>query len=816
MPLNYFSITLFITGSISLLLAIEIWQRKLPISRSLALLTYAVAIWSITDAIQYLNVEISHIVFWTVIGYPASQFSPVLFFLFSMLFTQQEQWLTRKKILLMSFLPATSIIMAATNTWHRYLWPSITISQDWAGRGVIFTHGPWFWVETVYSYIFVLTGIAMIFRFLVVSPARFSLKTRYIMVSSIIPFLGHLIYAFFPQEFAGRDLTPFIFSLSVMLLIWAAFRFQFLDLIPIARATLIEDLQVGFLFLDNNHRIVDINSKARELFDLTESPVGKLAEKVIEVWPELESKLMCSGVDQTVIMLKTRTNNLYLDVHLSSVAGKEGNVVGRVMVFNEISEQKKTQEALSQSEQEKSLILQAMTETVAYYTNQDLTIAWVNQAFAELVHRTVDELQGFHCYQIWHQRSQPCEECPVLNAFANGQDQQMDKEAPDGRVWELRAYPVRNNEGGVTGVVELGHDITDRKHVEERIKHYSFHDALTDLYNRAFFEEELRRLSKSRELPLGIIMADVNGLKLANDAYGHQVGDILLKQVAEVLRRSCRREDLIARWGGDEFIILLSNVNSETMAEIVERIQQNCIDIKNEPIPVSISIGFTLRETAQENIEDLMKTTEERMYRKKLDESRQIRQTILSSLENTLKKIPWENDNHIENLTRLTGLMAQALGLADHERKQLEVLSHFHDLGKITISRSVLDKPTMLTSQEWKTMKKHSEIGYRIAQSSPELAPIADAILAHHEQWDGQGYPQNLEGEKIPLLARILTIVDAYDVMLRGYPYKKPMTRREAGEEIRKKAGTQFDPRLVEVFLSVIDREKDENGQSEL
>jgi diguanylate cyclase (GGDEF)-like protein len=335
------------------------------------------------------------------------------------------------------------------------------------------------------------------------------------------------------------------------------------------------------------------------------------------------------------------------------------------------------------------------------------------------------------------------------------------------------------------------------------MRYFSFHDALTGLYNRAYFEEELKRLFGSREIQIGILLADVNGLKLVNDAFGHQAGDLLLKRVADILRLACRKEDLIARWGGDEFIVLLTNVNIENLKELEIRIQEACLKDNNEPVPLSISVGYAIKEK-RGTIEELLKITEERMYRKKLDEGPFNRHRILDYLEDVLEKISSENGKQMENLTSLSNAFAQELGLSEHEKKQLDLLIRFHDLGKITIPQDIINKTIELTPEEWESIKKHSEIGYRIANSSPELAPIAEAILAHHEHWNGRGYPQNLEGEKIPLLARILAIVEAYDVMLRGSSYKAPMTEIQACREIQNQAGKQFDPRLVEVFLKLV------------
>ena len=797
--MNYFPIILQTTGIIVFTFGLIIWDRKSLLSSNLALLAFALALWSITDSFLYVSPSLKHKIYWAVIGYPGSQFSPVLLFFFFFNFTGLEKLLTRKRMILLCILPLISVVMAATNSWHHWLWASIKETEGWFGSGTLFVHGPWFWVEVIYSYTLIGVGVFLYLRFLIKSSKELSLKARQILTLSIFPFFGHLLYIFYPEAFSGCDLTPLIFGAVVLIFIWFSFRYQYIDLVPIARSTLIDNLEVGFLFLDIFNRIVDINPKAKNFLNLTNSVIGKSAENSIPIWSKLEK----ISNDPIIVDLGNNKKHIYLSVYSSPVINKNKSCIGKVIVFNEITEQLMIKEAWLKTEQEKSLILQAMNDMVAFYNSPDLTISWANPAAAISVNRKLDEITGLHCYEIWNQRSEPCEGCPVLKTFATGEKQTIEKETPDGRAWELRSYPVFDKQKNILGVVELGYDITIRKNFEKRMRYFSFHDALTGLYNRAYFEEELKRLFGSREIQIGILLADVNGLKLVNDAFGHQAGDLLLKRVADILRLACRKEDLIARWGGDEFIVLLTNVNIENLKELEIRIQEACLKDNNEPVPLSISVGYAIKEK-RGTIEELLKITEERMYRKKLDEGPFNRHRILDYLEDVLEKISSENGKQMENLTSLSNAFAQELGLSEHEKKQLDLLIRFHDLGKITIPQEIINKTIELTPEEWESIKKHSEIGYRIANSSPELAPIAEAILAHHEHWNGRGYPQNLEGEKIPLLARILAIVEAYDVILRGSSYKAPMTEIQACREIQNQAGKQFDPRLVEVFLKLV------------
>lgn len=348
-------------------------------------------------------------------------------------------------------------------------------------------------------------------------------------------------------------------------------------------------------------------------------------------------------------------------------------------------------------------------------------------------------------------------------------------------------------------------DITARWIAEEKIRYLSFHDALTQCFNRAFIEEELRRLSDSRDHSLGVVLCDVNGLKLTNDAFGHPKGDRLLQRFAWVLRETCRKEDLIGRWGGDEFIILLPRTPEKTVLDIVDRIREACRKIPPDPIPLSVSLGWAVKVVAEESADSVIALAEERMYRSKLAESRETRSSIISFLKYLMRDHALESEEHVGRLGTLGKMIGEALGLPENDLAELDRLAHLHDLGKVAISETILQKPNSLTSEEWDMVKKHPEVGYRIIQSSPELASIAEAVLTHHEHWDGTGYPQGLSGEEIPLLARIIAVVDAFEVMTSGRPpYKKPMTTNEGIAELIRCAGSQFDPRVVEVFVGLM------------
>jgi diguanylate cyclase (GGDEF)-like protein/PAS domain S-box-containing protein len=339
---------------------------------------------------------------------------------------------------------------------------------------------------------------------------------------------------------------------------------------------------------------------------------------------------------------------------------------------------------------------------------------------------------------------------------------------------------------------------------DREIHYVTFHDPLTSLYNRSFFEEEVERLNVRRQMPMSIVMGDVNGLKIVNDAFGHLEGDRLLKAVSECLKSSLRSDDIIARWGGDEFIMLLPQTNTQSAESLVSRIKKALTQITGFDLPISVSFGIGTKSDVDQDFRETLVSAEEKMYRDKLLNNISMRSRTVKVLEKSLLNKSYETEEHTEKIKSLSRDFGKFIGLSEAELDNLLLLGALHDIGKIAVPEEILTKAGSLTSEEWKKIKSHPEAGFRIALSSPELVGIADEILSHHEWWDGSGYPRGLVGESIPLLARIMSIIDAYDVMTSGRPYKHPVSCEEAIEELRRCSGKQFDPGLVDSFVNLL------------
>ena len=342
---------------------------------------------------------------------------------------------------------------------------------------------------------------------------------------------------------------------------------------------------------------------------------------------------------------------------------------------------------------------------------------------------------------------------------------------------------------------------------DEKIKYLSFHDSLTGLYNRTFFDQEMKRLDTPKHLPLSFIMGDLNGLKLVNDVFGHHRGDELLVNISRILRQTCREQDAIIRWGGDEIVILLPSTDESVVEDICQRIKKACLEARPEPIQPSMAIGTATRTSLGQDVDDCLKEAESKMYRNKLAETKCTREIIINSLKQNLVKKSFEDEGHAKHIHTLINKMVAGKKV-DYSPDELWLIAAYHDIGMITVPDYIIKMPGAMMPEEWELVRRHPETGYRIAQSSPEIVAVADAILSHHEWWDGSGYPEGKKGEDIPLLSRMIAIADAYDVMTSGRPYKAAISPGEALWKIRQAAGTQFDPELVEFFTAAIEEDE--------
>lgn len=354
----------------------------------------------------------------------------------------------------------------------------------------------------------------------------------------------------------------------------------------------------------------------------------------------------------------------------------------------------------------------------------------------------------------------------------------------------------------------VGSLLQERRQAEKRLWHLNMHDALTGLPNRVYFEQQVQRL-QGDDTPVGIVVTDIDGLKLVNDQLGHKTGDRVLQETATAILECAPPGVEVYRIGGDEFALLLPGCTESGLEEAVSRVKDAVgaggVSGGEVRLVVSVSIGSAMRHLGM-SMSEAMVEADDRMSRAKLLVTSSNRSDVVRALKKALEARDFVTDGHADRLRDLTELLGRAIGLPDRRLCDLSLLAQFHDIGKMGVADRILFKAGPLDVEEKSEMQRHSEIGYTIALTSRELTHIAEWILKHHEWWNGRGYPLGLAGESIPLECRILSIVDAYDAMTNNRPYRRAMPHLDAVQEIVRNSGVMFDPMLVGKFVGAMTR----------
>lgn len=588
---------------------------------------------------------------------------------------------------------------------------------------------------------------------------------------------------------------------------------QSLEQEQLEKNTILENLAEQIAYLDLDMKIIWANSMVTRRHGKSQEELkGNKCYQAYHGFSEPCSD--CSVVisiktGETHTAVHRSPDDLYWQVTGTPVKDKQGKMIGVLETALNITDLVKTEQALRVSEERFRLTSELSPVGIVISDASERTL-FINRKFEELFGYTLDEMASV---EDWWDLAYP--ERSLRKMVRDKWNKAVEYARNTGTEIKPMEYPVTCKDGRIrhiefrmASMVDLNivifTDITERKMAENEIRYISFHDKLTGLYNRAYLEEEMQRLDTSRQLPLSVVMVDLNGLKLVNDTYGHSTGDRMLKEAAVLIRNSCRKEDLAARWGGDEFVILLPKTTEEKAWSLCSRITKGCQDLFVEDVPLSMALGAAVKCDHGTDLATVIREAEDVMYKKKLTESRSAKNAVLSALLKTLAEKSYETEAHTRNMQKVAQKIGSQLELPESELSRLDLLITLHDIGKINIPEEILTKKSSLNDHEFEMIKKHPEIGFRIAGATGEFAHVAEEILSHHEQWDGSGYPRGLKGRQIPLLARITSIADAYEVMSNGRPYKKAFSEDQIIREFIKCSGSQFDPDLVDIFLKII------------
>ncbi|OGW76880.1 MAG: hypothetical protein A3I73_06470 [Omnitrophica bacterium RIFCSPLOWO2_02_FULL_45_16] len=534
---------------------------------------------------------------------------------------------------------------------------------------------------------------------------------------------------------------------------------------------------------------------------------------------------------------------------------------------------RRAEEGLRESEEMFRIIFESTTECITVW-DKDYNYLYANQAAIDHVGATRDKVIGKNIQsgmghipefmKLWMGR--------IDKVFQTQKPMKVEDSClvGDRLIYsESVIAPLRNKNGDIFAVGVVYKDMTERKYAEnelqklnkeltrsnKRLNQLSVKDLHTGLYDHRYFAEiigsEFYRVKKYGG-SLSLIMIDVDYFKSINDMYSHKFGDLVLKQLAQQIRKMMRQYDIIIRYGGEEFVVILPGTDRDQAAALAQRIlnaiglynfgdSKHTVKLKTTLSVVScpkdrVSNGMDMIKVAEQiltrakeeggnrvytsldktkigrELKKYIKPSDIKALKQKLGRlHRQAKESITESIfafAKTLELKDHYTGEHVERTVNYAVEIARALGLPSHEVEMIKEAATLHDLGKIGISEKILTKKSKLSKKEFEEIRKHPSIAADILRPIHVLNAIIPFILYHHERWDGKGYPAGLKGDEIPLGARIVAIADVYQALMSDRPYRKALARPNAIKIIEEGAGTQFDPRIVNMFLGILKKEK--------
>lgn len=547
-----------------------------------------------------------------------------------------------------------------------------------------------------------------------------------------------------------------------------------------------------------------IGMRASELFrhDL---PLGRTVFRRLLEQGKISQKINMRRMDGSEVSIEGEYHTLY---------NEQGEIIGYFGMQLDVTEKRKSEQALERSERMYRLITEYASDVIWVYSFTDQQFTYMSPSVQRFIGYTPEEIVGRSFEFVIHPDHVSQTRQTLLRMLKDfRQDPKNPKQwtfqvrhiTKDGAsLWADASVNFRLRSQGQVQAIGVSRDISTRKEYEEKILHLSYRDQLTGLYNRRYFEEQLEILTGQPEsFPISILVCDVNGLKLTNDVFGHQTGDRLLCACAQAILAHSQKDDVVARIGGDEYVVLMKESAEETARSRIQAIQQEITEKRIGETRLSVSFGCATAGEPGISFEAVFKQAEDDMYRQKLMESSSYKHDLIKILIRGLYEKGDYERCHSERVAELSYLLGKQFAFSDAHLSELRLAGMLHDIGKIGISSNLLNQKRPLNDNEWNQVHRHPELGYHILRSVHSFERMAEWVLAHHEQPDGKGYPRGLKNGTIPIEARIIAIANAYDAMTSEYGYRNPLSVEEAQNELRAHAGTQFDAAVVDLFLHI-------------
>lgn len=558
-------------------------------------------------------------------------------------------------------------------------------------------------------------------------------------------------------------------------------------------------LNIGIIILNSLGNIEYINRKGYKLF-MQRKPLAKNTH-IIDYITSLNIDIAAESEhsDDDYIVTYPNGKKSYINITMESISLMDTGFVA--IIINENNSYKKIENKYNYVNDKLDILSSVVSDTIMFI-DRNGTISDTINTNCDLISEKHNSYVNKNIFEIFPIEYSKELAHNVKVSLSNSKSIQFEYELSEGETsyYETTIHIIRDNL-----VVCQIRNISDRKIIENKIEYFDLYDPLTNLYNRAYYEKQLKLFDDSLFLPLGVVVCSIDNFKFINETLGHSYGDDLLLEATSIIRSKLSNYEVACRVSGNKLLIFFPNCSEKTIDKYVQHLESS-IEKHNQSdssMALSLSIGNSIRFDNKTSVESIVAEANNLLNINMNTDSISKKQ-LLNSVVSLLHKKDYKSMSNVELLKDYSIKLMERINYSGSMEK-FNLFVDFHDLGHIHIPDSILFNTEPLTETDRSVINSHCEVGCNYALLSPELVPISDWILKHHEWWNGEGYPLNLKNTSIPIECRVFAIVEAYIAMISDSPYSRAMSKDEAISELLKFSGVQFDPFIVKDFIEVLD-----------